>query len=403
MKFPAINFLLPFVLGIVLQTFLDLAFIPLIICFFICFVLSFSLEKLANLFLIFTIFLFGALLLQNAKQPLTKNHIANFLDTNTKLVLQAEVVSCSQDYAKGKKFEILAQKLKLGAKEIEVSGKLLLSLKDFPNKNMIDYGDKIEFEAKLFSPKDKRNPGEFDYKTYLENRKIYGTATLYQTKQLKILSREGGNFWWKDVVYPTRKVIKNIFEDYASKETAGILIGMFLGDKTELSQQIKEDFANSGIVHLLAVSGLNVGFIAFLLFTLLSFFRVKGFAGFVILTFCLVLYCFLTDLTASVLRASLMLFLFLLSKQAERKTDGLNTLALAAILILIFDPLQLYDVGFQLSFGAMSGILALQPIIFTEFTQKFPVLLTETKLGKSLNWIVQLGLASFTASLGTLP
>jgi len=144
--------------------------------------------------------------------------------------------------------------------------------------------------------------------------------------------------------------------------SSALLRGIMLGEKTEISREIKDMFADTGVMHILAVSGLNVGMVAVIFFFMLTvLFRCKKKQASFILIFILVIFAQVTGSQASVNRAVVMAIVGLAAVILERDRDMLNSLGLAALLLLLYDPGNLFNVGFQLSFAATLGIILFTP------------------------------------------
>lgn len=155
-----------------------------------------------------------------------------------------------------------------------------------------------------------------------------------------------------------------------SEEYSELAYTMLFGDNKNLSPDIQENYRASGIAHLLAVSGLHVGFIVTLITFVLGLFKLKSKAKFYIVSVIVFIYALVCGFSVSVTRAMLMTMILLYAKMRQKEYDGLSALALAGSLILLFKPMQLYDVGYLLSFGAVSSIILLAPIL-REFFNKF--------------------------------
>ena len=155
-----------------------------------------------------------------------------------------------------------------------------------------------------------------------------------------------------------------------SSEYSELGYTMLFGDKAGLPDEITDSYSASGISHLLAVSGLHVGFVVTLLSAFLNFLKAGNKLKFVIITAVVFVYALLCEFTVSVTRALIMTIVMLFSKLRFKEYDGLNSLAFAGLLILLFKPFELYNVGFQMSFGSVCSIILLSPIL-TETFSKF--------------------------------
>lgn len=249
-------------------------------------------------------------------------------------------------------------------------------------------GNYVKAQATVYPLEGKRNPHDFDYKAYLAGKTIHlhgGVDSL-----LKI--REMGGFGWKDLRY----AIKNKIHFTFSAQTAPLAQALLLGDKQELTPQDRKDFARSGLSHIMAVSGLHVGFIILPFWMAIPYFwRYKSgkYVAIILLVGLLYFYAAITGFSASVVRASLMALLLAGAKLWHKSAESLNLMGAAALALLLADPNQLYEVGFQLSFAAVTVILLTWPVL----QNMLPVWVRYQWYGKPLNImaisaLVQIGL-----------
>ncbi|GET27926.1 hypothetical protein SD074_01280 [Prolixibacter sp. SD074] len=165
-----------------------------------------------------------------------------------------------------------------------------------------------------------------------------------------------------------RNHLQNVFVRYGfSGNEMSILSALVLGDRENIDPEIKEEFTNSGAIHILAVSGLHVGIIYFVFSFLLRFLKTyrKGrFARLFILLTVIWGYAFITGLSPSVLRAATMFSFIAIGENINRQNNVYNTLAASAFLLLLFNPMLLFEVGFQLSYAAVLSIVFFQPLIY---------------------------------------
>lgn len=223
-------------------------------------------------------------------------------------------------------------------------------------------GDNIIFSTTPQQIKNYGNPFEFDYKKYLERKKIYRQLYLatnswqYSESTSKpTLTIRAEQFREKLLeIYRSQKLGKNELE---------ILSALTLGYKRDLDPETKRVFSASGAMHILAVSGLHVGIIFWVITLLFGFLRKQntGRLLFVIISIVLLWsYAFITGLSPSVMRASTMFSIFVIGENISRKPNSYNSLAASAMFLLLFNPNNLFEVGFQLSYSAVFGILFLQ-------------------------------------------
>ena len=199
-----------------------------------------------------------------------------------------------------------------------------------------------------------------------------------------------------------------------NSQNAGIAYSVLFGDKSEIDPEIRSAFSYSGIAHVLAVSGLHVGFLIALISFVLKKLKVNKYANCGIIFAILLAYCWLCGFTPSVVRASIMAIILLVSQILGEEYDGLSSLSFAGIVIMLINPLNLFDIGFQLSFASVFGILTLTPTFQRLFTKwKFPKFLGDSLaislatniaiIAISLNYFSDFALLGIFTNLIVLP
>ena len=210
------------------------------------------------------------------------------------------------------------------------------------------YGQRIQFLAKLSAPHNYRDPGVFDYREYLAEHQIaaVGSAKLENTELLPGFAGNRAEFWC-DRVHAS--IIAKIHVLWPPAQAA-LMDAMVIGDESFLSLPIKINFQRTGTYHLLVVSGMNVGILAYVVFWFFRRLRFSDlFAGLctVALTVC---YAVLTGVGPPVWRATLMLILFLGTRLLYRERSMLNAIGVAALGVLLADPRALFRASFQMTF-----------------------------------------------------
>jgi competence protein ComEC len=214
----------------------------------------------------------------------------------------------------------------------------------------------IEADVRLYAFPEKRNPHEFDYGEWLLSRSIVAHGELQSLKH----SVPGGKFGWTSIRQNVRSTIDRLFDE----EEASLAKALFIGYKKELTGETREAFSRAGLSHIMAVSGMHVGFIVapfWLLIPWLWRWKWGKIVGILLLTLLLIGYAGLTGFSASVSRASIMAWLLTYGKLYQKLRHSVNILSVAAIILLLIQPTELFDVGFQLSFSAVLIILLIMP------------------------------------------
>ena len=274
-----------------------------------------------------------------------------------------------------------------------VSGKLML----YSNR-IFKYGDYLQFEKEWRLPDDKKNPGQFDYRKYLNRQDIYALVFLNTGDPVSLLAQAKGNPVYQYIIEPVRGFIRQILERCNSEDISSLLSALILGERQNLDQSTVTNFTLSGVVHVLAISGLHVGFLLIFITIVLQLFRIPYRSRFIILLVFLFLYLALVRFKPSVLRASLMAVLYIYGTIREKKVEPLHILFSAAFLMLLYNPRDLYNPGFQFSYLAVAGILVLFPRLNLIFSHRGIGLQF-----KVVRYIWYSFLISFAATLFTLP
>ncbi|MGC9364889.1 MAG: DNA internalization-related competence protein ComEC/Rec2 [Fidelibacterota bacterium] len=324
----------------------------------------------------------------------TANHISHYL-TGVEQSYKVVVESVERDADRRQK--IISKKVVFDETTgMACRGKILIRLKN--SDRYYFYGDSLEFQAVLRRPSSRRNPGEFDYRRYLENHHIYALAYLDEedvhvsAPQDRFLLRR----WANQVKYHIRDLIGNSI----SGEPAAILQALLVGLRGEISDETEQAFIDSGAIHVLAVSGLHVGYISLAIWVITGFLRLPLKPRVIVTVVVLAMYVLVVDIKPSVLRAVIMASLVLISKGWERQINVYNSLAAAAFIQTLIDPLQLFDMGFQLSFMAVFSIV----YIYRRFDQLLPETFKKRVYAYAwLRYIFQMFLVSLAALLGTVP
>lgn len=276
------------------------------------------------------------------------------------------------------------------------SGKVLLQQQE--SHFQLKHGQRLLIKASLELPPLPGNPGEFNYRRYLNFQSIFFQAKI-KADQVQVLPGNKGNFIFTKLLVPLRQKINDIIQSHIPEPTSDLVQALILGERQNLDRQLYKKFQTTGIAHVLAISGLHVGFVLLVFVLLFGFFPVTYRQKYLLAFLFLILFVALVNFKAPVVRATLMAILYFGLKEMGRKPSGLNILGLAAFLILLFDPDQLFQPGFQFSFAAVGGILFGYPHLQQLLTWK-----PKKHLLQKLNhWIVQPLLVSLAAVLATLP
>lgn len=350
-------------------------------------------EWFASFWLIL-IFLLGGLN-YTVSTTFPKDHIANLSNFSNPHRIRAKVIK--SQYQHDNSAQLVLRNVKIhNNKWFSVKGKTQLYIQQCDQKYL--YGDQIEFSAFLNQPESPNNPGQFNYRKYLYLNEIYGTCWIENSREIKLISSPKFSILhWANIV--KRKIIV-LIENTTNSETAPILKALITGARGEISDRTEQIFIDSGVIHILAVSGLHVGYVTLVFLLIFGFLRFPLKTKYFFTILALWFYAAMVQFKPSVVRAVTMASCILLGKILERPYNIYNALGLAALLQTLIMPLQLFNVGFQLSFAAVFSIV----YIYGRFKDLLPNGLQPYNLKlKPLRYLYELFLVSLAAQIGTIP
>lgn len=222
------------------------------------------------------------------------------------------------------------------------------------NRKIFSPGDIIRIRGELRKPQGRRNPRGFDYRGYLEKQGIFYTVNVSES-QVELIGTKPFK-WPYSWIIAVHNWLKSIMEKNLREPVLALVKSMIIGDKGGLPYRLRDEFSKTGLAHILAISGLHVGYIVLALSAVQRFLKLPPKIAFLAQALFLGFYCLLVGGAASAIRAAIMAIIVMGGRLLGRRPDPVNSMALAALIVLIFRPLDIYDVGFQLSFGAVGGI-----------------------------------------------
>ncbi len=292
-----------------------------------------------------------------------QNHFSRLTDGNVRRVFSGLIDNEPTERASSFRFTLKVDRLKNNDALQKVHGSIMVYVAKDSAAKTLHYGDRIIFSENPLPVPGPGNPGEFDYAAYLANRGIYHQVFL-RGGRYEIDHDAGGNVL-QAFAYKVRKGFLQLFTDAGidGREYA-VAAALMIGYGDLLDPDQRKEFSGAGAMHILCVSGLHVGII-FLLADKLFFFLRKRKQGKwlrpVLILLVIWFYALITGLAPSVMRASLMFSLVTIGGALNRKSHILNSIAASAFLLMLFKPSILFELGFQLSYAAVIGIVLLQP------------------------------------------
>ncbi len=315
------------------------------------------------------------------------NQISNF-ESNVEIVFKVKEVLKSNAYY---------DKYVIDFKEINgnnTKGKSLLNIKKDSTGTFLKVDDILFTKTLMTDLLPPLNPNQFNYKTYLSKQNIYHQISLSQ-KELYILDQTKTTIF--GIAARLREGINLKLKAYNFKpDELAIINALLLGQRKDISEEIYNNYAQSGAIHILAVSGLHVGIILLILnFLFKPVEQIKYGPLIKTIIIVILLWCFaiLAGLSPSVTRAVTMFSIVAIGLNFKRATNIYNTLAISLFVLLLLKPVLLFDVGFQLSYLAVFSIVWIQPLIYKLWIPKFLI----------VNKFWQIFTVTVSAQFGVLP
>ena len=395
-KFPIVPILGGFSIGILIQYYVPITLVYIliglvinVICFCVGYFINIKKKVNSLFFESFVVLLclnLGVLSSYFNVQMNLKTHISNFI--SEKNIVQGVVSEKLKSTTYYDKYILKATHIN-GQNCI---GKILLYVPK-KEKTEIEVGNKIKVFETPKTLQNALNPNQFDYSKYLNNQNVFYEIKIKETNTIKV-STDTNFYYYINLI--KSKLLKSYDVKSFKKDNYNLLMALLFGEKTELSKEITTNYTQAGIIHILAISGLHIaliyGIVLWLTKPLLRF--KKGKLYIFLISLCILwFYAILAGFSASIVRAAVMFSVVAFAKMINRQSNIYNSLAVSALLLLVFNPNYLFDVGFQLSFAAVLSIVIFQPLV-RKYSYSKNLIILKTK---------ELLLISLVAQIGVLP
>jgi len=404
-QLPFVRLIFPFLIGIIFQIYLslNLSFAPFFIIISLIILIVIELIKLNNYKFKFRFIsgVFVNVLLVLTGAYLVKVNTPNsFEDVGKEIIGEAILSEPPSEKAKTFKTFASLKKYSLNDTVIQSSQKIVLYFEKDSFSSKLKYGDKIIFKSRLNEIITAGNPYEFNYKKFLFNKGIVAQAYIRKHNWKNINENEGWQIF--KFAYYARKFLSEIYKSHnIGGQEFAVLQALTLGDKSEIDEDTRKSYVASGAMHILAVSGLHVGIIYMILNFLLQFLdrfktEKRNYGSFIkatILILFLWTFALISGLSPSVRRAALMFSFVIIGRTVKNKVSIYNSISASAFILLLIEPYQITNVGFQLSYAAVISIIHFQPKIAKLFVIK----------NKILYYFWSLTAVSIAAQIGTAP
>lgn len=401
---PLVRLLIPFIIGIIFAIYLPASSdLPqyLFLGVVVSYIILFSIKKINTNYQfrwIFGVLIYGSFIL--AAYSLTsiktnQSHSSYQLNDSDNRFIIAEVIEPTEEKANSVKAVVEIIGLKTNEKWKTTNGKSIIYLQKDSLANHLKLGDIISFEPVLKDVPAPKNPHEFSFKRYLSYHLIHQQAYL-RSNNWKIIHKNNDISIFAYASNIRKMLISKLEEMGVKDKQLNVASALILGYKNEIDAQLKSAYSSAGAMHVLAVSGLHVGVIFLILNQIFQFFNKLKYGNYIkgiLIIILLWAYALLTGLSPSVMRAATMFSFIVAAKTTKSNANFFNTLAASALFLLIINPFLLMEVGFQLSYLAVIGIVVIQPWVYNLFYSKWWL----------LDKIWELTAVSIAAQIATFP
>ena len=310
-----------------------------------------------------------------------------------------EAQLCEEVYGERGTMRLLARAERIGRDSVLGARRDGLIEISFANSNDVEklsVGDRIFFEARVENPRNAGNPAEFDVEHYMYVQGVTGRVYL----PIDGWRRLGeGTLTLPMRALKLRDAVLAVYDSlHFGKDELAVLSALTVGEKRALSRDLRDTYSTVGASHILALSGMHLG-ILYMILTLLLPARAVGVSRFIrelLVLLTLWTFAFVAGLSPSVVRAAILFSLMSLGRLLRRDTSSMNSLAFAALLMLVVSPRLLFDISFQLSFSAVAAILLLNEPLCRAFR-------VDGSSNRVYRYFVQIVTLSLAAQIGTLP
>ncbi len=381
---PFVRLLLPFIIGIVFQYYVSVSFFSfllflsaIVFCYTLFYFLPLSFryhyKLLQGALLLLLLFCTGSLLTWQADAKNNKAWFGNYYTDSSVLVLKIEEPPIEKEKS-FKTTATVAEIINNGVHK-KVKGNVLVYFSKTNTAILLPtYGDKILIKGGLQNIKNAGNPGGFNYSRYMTFQQTYHQAFLKQD-DFVFTNVHQENILYSFIFSARKKVIEIIQKNIkGDKKIIGIAEALLIGYKEDLDKDVVQAYSNTGVVHIIAISGMHLGLIYVVLvwlFARLPFIKRSKVIQVILILASLWMFSLITGASASVLRSAVMFTCIVVGKTFFKQASMYNSLATSAFLLLCYNPFLLWDVGFQLSYAAVVGIVWLQKPIENIYYSKY--------------------------------
>ena len=375
-KAPFIRLLLPLIAGIVLQWYLQFT-LPVIVTALISFsiafllflllpiALRFKLQYLQGVIIQLLFVALGALLTRQQDIRHNKNWYGNYYRDGSYLVVRIDEPLVEKN--KSFKADGYVESIILDGKATPATGKLLVYFSKDSIQTDLKYGDRILIHKNLQLIKNSGNPGAFNYQRYAAFQGIFHNVFLKEKDW--VLLNENSKNRFAQLIFSAREYVLSVLQKNINtgKDELGIAEALLIGYTNDLDKDLVQAYSNTGVVHIIAISGMHLALIYVLLvwvFAKIPLVNKSKWLQLVLILTCLWLFSILTGASPSVLRAAVMFSFIAVGKNFFKQASIYNSLAASAFVLLCYNPYYLWAVGFQLSYLAVLSIVVFQKSIY---------------------------------------
>jgi competence protein ComEC len=401
---PLFRLLLPFVAGIIFQWYIGFTLVQMLVVFSVCIVtyfpfywlpqhINFSWGWLQGVALMVLLFTVGTFITHHNDIRHKPSWIGNLYKDSSALLVTIEepLVEKSKSY----KALVSVEAIAINGDWKPVKGKMLLYFKKDSVPPSLKYGSQIVFSKPLQPIANSGNPGTFNYQRYCAFSDIYHQCFLKQGDYVITNTNAANPFqqWLYNIRFAVNASLKKYIK---GEKEQGVAEALLIGYRDDLDKDLVQAYSNTGVVHIIAISGLHLGMIYLVMNRLFKLFKRRRWVVWVrpiVILGVLWIFSLVAGAAPSILRSAVMFSCLLLGEIMNKKSGIFNMLATCAFIMLCFNPFALWDVGFQLSYAAVLSIVIFMKPIYNWFYVK----------NKTLNFFWELNAVTLSAQILTVP
>lgn len=335
---------------------------------------------------IISILILATILISFTYTVLENNKYNNICNKLNEKEITLEAVVCSSIKETDYTYQVTIRVLKIENSKFKNTQLNLMSKKgkDKTQINKLQYGNKIKVIGTFNKAEEARNYKGYSYSDYLKTKKIFGNMNCDNLENITVSAKNKENII-NTSIYKISSILKENTEKILPKDEAGLLQGILLGDSSKISNEIKENFKDCNLSHMLAVSGAHLSYLIIAINLIFNKNKIGIRNNYIISIIIIIIFMLITGMSPSVVRAGICTIISIISTLLYRKQDSITTISIALLYTLIKNPFSIFDIGMQLSYAGTVSLILFYPEVQRKFLKnKKEEKVNKIKINKNL-------------------